>query len=193
MVCSSRRVSDASKTPYSHPWVRTRGEQLPHFSSDGKWVYFSTLSYLKPVVGKTAIEGGDVENMPGVASSMPAVSPEGNLLSYPYVEGVDQPKWKAAVIPATGGTALKIFELALQPSPLSKIQWSNDGKSLLYVNTRGGVSNVWLQPLGGASLKQLTGFNSDRIWSFAQSRDGKQLAVARGPVIRDLVLISYFR
>jgi hypothetical protein len=39
----------------------------------------------------------------------------------------------------------------------------------------------------------VTDFKSDRIFSFDWSRDGKQLAVARGALTSDMVLISNFK
>ena len=46
----------------------------------------------------------------------------------------------------------------------------------LRVVTRGGVSNIWAQPIDGSAPKQLTHFKTDRIFSFDWSGDGKQLA-----------------
>ena len=41
--------------------------------------------------------------------------------------------------------------------------------------------------------KQLTEFKDQRIFNFAWSRDGKQLALSRGVVNSDVVLLSGFR
>ena len=68
--------------------------------------------------------------------------------------------------------------------------FSYDGHSLIYINTQNGVSNLWSQPLDGGAPKQITDFKSDLIYRFAYSRDGKQLALARGNVSRDAVMIS---
>ncbi len=57
----------------------------------------------------------------------------------------------------------------------------------------GGISNIWSQPLDGGAPKQLTDFKTDRIFAFDWSRDGKQLAVSRGTVTSDVVLIKDFR
>jgi hypothetical protein len=43
------------------------------------------------------------------------------------------------------------------------------------------------------SRKQLIDVAPDTIFSFAWSRDGKQLAVARGRVSKDVVLITNFK
>ena len=54
----------------------------------------------------------------------------------------------------------------------------------------GGTSNIWKQPLDGGPATQLTDFKTDRIFWFDWSRDGKQLALVRGTVSSDVVLIS---
>jgi len=50
-----------------------------------------------------------------------------------------------------------------------------------------------MQPLDGGPPRQVTDFKSDRIFGFEWSRDGKQLALARGTESSDVVLISGFR
>jgi Tol biopolymer transport system component len=72
---------------------------------------------------------------------------------------------------------------------LSILQWSPDGKSLLYSVNSNNVSNVWNQPLDGGPAKQVTDFKEMLITSFSWSRDGKQLATTRGNLLRDAVLI----
>ena len=47
--------------------------------------------------------------------------------------------------------------------------------------------------LDGGQPKQLTEFKDQRIFNFAWSRDGKQLALARGVVNSDVVLLSGFK
>ena len=72
------------------------------------------------------------------------------------------------------------------------LAWSADSKALEYALTRDGVSNLWEQPLSGGPAKQLTHFKSDVILDFAWSLDGKQLALARGNLNSNVVLISNF-
>jgi serine/threonine protein kinase len=64
------------------------------------------------------------------------------------------------------------------------------GRALMYINTAGGVSNLWRQPLDGRAPKQITDFKSDLIYNFAYSHDGKQLALSRGNTNREVVRIS---
>jgi Tol biopolymer transport system component len=73
------------------------------------------------------------------------------------------------------------------------IQWSADGKSILYTVNRESVSNVWSQPLAGGDPKQITFFRDGLMTGFAWSSDGKMFAATRGSLLRDAVLITDLR
>jgi Tol biopolymer transport system component len=68
--------------------------------------------------------------------------------------------------------------------------WAPDGRSLIFFNTAAGVSNLMRQPLSGGAPTPITEFTSEVIFSYALSPDQKQLAVVRGRVTSDVVLIS---
>ena len=96
-----------------------------------------------------------------------------------------------------GAGPVKTFQLPVSSSPshfdslsYRGFHWSPDGKGLVYINTLGGISNLWRQPLDGGPAKQITDFKSDLIYNFAYARDGKTLAFARGSNTRDAVLIT---
>ncbi|MBV9210068.1 MAG: hypothetical protein JOZ52_05535, partial [Acidobacteria bacterium] len=82
----------------------------------------------------------------------------------------------------------KTFDYPRTIIPL--VQWSPDSMSLIYNDTHTGVSNLWSQPLSGGKPLQLTDFKTDQLFFFSWSRDGKQLALARGAIARDVVMIS---
>ena len=70
------------------------------------------------------------------------------------------------------------------------MRWTPDGQSIAYADSKGGVGNIWTQPVGGGTPKQLTNFTSELIYEFDISRDGKQLVLNRGTRTTDVVLIS---
>ncbi len=91
------------------------------------------------------------------------------------------------------GEPLKTFSL---PPPLAYvpfIRWTPDGRAFAYIKTRDGVSNVVVQSLEGGEPVPLTDFKDGRLFSFAFSPDGKQLALSRGKTDRDVVLIKDLR
>jgi hypothetical protein len=52
---------------------------------------------------------------------------------------------------------------------------------------------MWKQPLDSKGLVQITEFSSGEMFGFAWSKDGKQLAFARGVRTTDVVMMSNFR
>jgi len=61
-----------------------------------------------------------------------------------------------------------------------------------YVDNRGGICNIWSQPIDDSTPRPVTDFHGGEIYSFAWSRDGS-LAISRGMQTSDLVLISDVR
>jgi len=57
------------------------------------------------------------------------------------------------------------------------------------VDHRGGIDNLWGQPVGGGDPKQLTHFEESRILAFGWLKDGT-LVTSRGVVTGDVVLIK---
>jgi len=96
---------------------------------------------------------------------------------------------KVKIALVTGdGTPAKL----IQPKdpPLRQIfLWTRDGQSLVYIKNQEPVSNLWLLPLNGGEPKQITNFDSNLIFNFAISADGR-LALAHGHDSSDVVLIS---
>lgn len=168
------------------------GDYFPDYSPDGKWILYTAYD---PVSGfwsvwKVAADGGTPLRITEKESALPSVSPDGKFFACNYEE-VAGDGYKIAVISFEGGQPVKMF--AIPGSFGRTIHWTNDGRALTYVDTRGGVSNIWLQSLAGGAPRQLTDFKDQRIFGFAWSRDGKQLALSRGMVISDVVLLKDFR
>ncbi len=125
-------------------------------------------------------------------SLAPAISPDGKLIACYYLDERTGTT-KIALIPFAGGEPVKMFESQIVDFGTYPVRWTHDGRALTYIVNRGGVSNIWIQPLDDNSPRQLTDFKSDRIFSYDWSRDGKWLALSRGPEQRDVVLMSDFK
>jgi hypothetical protein len=55
------------------------------------------------------------------------------------------------------------------------------------------MSNLWSQPLDGGPAKPLTEFTTEFVSARSASADGKSIALTRGTVTSDVILISGFR
>ncbi len=163
----------------------------PYCSSDSRWVVFSSYTRTgKQVVFKVPIDGGEPIQLTDKLSPEPSVSPDGTLIACFYLDEKPNSQWRIMVIPFAGGHSVKSFDISPSVNPWREVRWAADGRSLSYIDTRGGVSNIWSQPLAGGPPKQMTNFTTDQIHHFDLSRDGNQLALARGSVVSDVVLIS---
>jgi dipeptidyl aminopeptidase/acylaminoacyl peptidase len=56
-------------------------------------------------------------------------------------------------------------------------RWSPDGRSVWFLSSRGGSSQVWRVEIGGGEARQVTEYPLD-VGSFAVSPDGKRIAVS---------------
>ena len=171
------------------PVTRDGFELSPKITPDGKNIVYQT--WMRQGIFKIPLTGGEPIQLIPSAAFEPSVSPDGKLLA---VSKVDRPPTMYLdILPLAGGPSIKQFDLPVLSMTAFPLSWTRDSKGLIFLDSREGVGNLWLQPLAGGKPKQITNFSSDRIYSFDWSKDGKQLVVARGSSSSDIVLISNFR
>jgi Tol biopolymer transport system component len=151
---------------------------------------------------KVPIEGGAPIELADRTCIPSALSPDGRWIACHYLPEQGGPK--LAIIPFGGGPPVKVFDLpptvvclrqAGQPNEgfMTPFAWTPDGRAVAFVDDRDGVGNLWAQPIAGGAPVKLTHFTAEGISFFAWSRDGKQIALARGTDTDDAVLITNFR
>jgi serine/threonine protein kinase len=177
----------------------------PQCSPDGKWVVYLGGSSLTPMrVTTTGEKPPQTITQSPTFGGVLAFSPDGKRIAYSappdtptenssspsvFLPSASRPN-QLKVITFDGGVVLDKFDW---PALAGDPRWAPGGEAMDYVLTRNGVSNVWQQNLAGGAPKQITNFVSGQIFDFGWSRDGRQLALARGTESNDVVLISNFR
>lgn len=141
---------------------------------------------------KIGIDGGSPARLTDFRAMLPSISPDGKQIACLYSdEGPETAPANFGLIPFDGGPATKIAESPLSARGSNQmLRWTPDGRTLAYLDQRGGVTNIWSVPVGGGQPRQLTHFTTDGVYAFAWSRDGKWLAMSRGAQTTDAVLIS---
>lgn len=168
-----------------------RSEWWPSCSPDSRWVIYTSFASGLPTLWKVSIEGGEPIQLTDRFSMLPTVSPDGKLLACYYSDDLAKFELSIALIPFDGLLPSKTF-----PAPkgdLLPLQWTADGRALTYINHADGTYNIWNQPIAEGAPRPLTDFKTDRIFNFAWSRDGQRLALSRGVVTNDVVLIQFKR
>jgi len=169
----------------------TRFTAFPHCSPDGQWVTYIRDDphglYLVPSSGGIQPKLLPIPSSGGLVG-FSTLSPDSKLILYHWQNPDNMgSRAKMNVASVQGGPVMYSFEF---PTGGGEAVWSPDGRAIDYSITRGGVSDIWRQPLSGGAPKQLTHFPSGKIYNFAWSTDGKFLAAARGSVTADIVLLK---
>jgi Tol biopolymer transport system component/DNA-binding winged helix-turn-helix (wHTH) protein len=159
----------------------------------GGYVFY-TDSRPPHMISRIPVEGGTPVKIAEVLGEMLVgtltISRDDRFLAYPYEEYTPAPVRKLEIIPVKGDGPARTITA---PEGANWVGWSPDGKSLQYIRTENGASNIWELPLNGGKPHQLTHFPTGEIFDFRLSLDGKRLLTSRGEVSSDVVLLSNLR
>jgi serine/threonine protein kinase/Tol biopolymer transport system component len=164
----------------------------PQFTADGKFVLYQHFEAGETTtLWRVPIEGGAPEKVTEGFAVRPAVSPDGKWLGFWHNDGQPGAPWRLALFSLESGKLVRTFNLGSTVIiNWDKIlRWSADSKLLTYTEIRGGVENLWGQPIDGGAPKQLTTFGDSYLFSFDWARDGN-LVVSRGVLTSDVVLFT---
>jgi Tol biopolymer transport system component len=167
------------------------GGSFPFLSPDGRWVFYLLIDPAKPLTWKVPVDGGEsvlIAAPPGI-NGPPVISPNGKQIAAVYFDALLDPVAGVVIFPIEGGPA--ITRLPIPPdfdSLAAGFCWALDGRAIIYVDA--DLANIWSQPIDGSKPTRLTDFQGDELFNFAYSRDGNWLAVARGRVTKDVVMIT---
>ncbi|MFZ3215632.1 MAG: protein kinase [Candidatus Acidiferrales bacterium] len=167
-------------------------------SPDSKWVYFRSSG--SEQLYRISIAGGDPEPVPGtsvphgiVGSQILGISPDGKTLA--FLSTVELPGagltnvQKIVLVPLDAGSQPQVRMLDVHPGISEGPRFAPDGKAVVYSIRQNDVDNLWEQPLDGAPGRQISNFPSEHITVWHFSPDGKSIAMIRGHVESDAVLL----
>ena len=133
------------------------------------------------------MDGGTPTKVTEASAFVVQVSPDGRLLAYAGLDAKTNSE-RLAVLRFDDLAPVKTFDLPVTARSL--FRWSPNSRAIVFVDRRGDVSNLWRLPLDGGAPAQITDFKTDAIHTFAYSRDGKQIALSRGNMTLDALMIS---
>lgn len=161
-----------------------------YLSPDGRWLFYISWGTFNGTLWKVPIDGGQPVSVTFLSTfSNPAISPDGKQIAMPYYDEKLKPAGGVMILPIEGGPPTKRFKIFYDFEGLAlRFRWMPDGSAFLYVDDR--RANIWSQPINGSAPTQLTDFQGDELFDFAYSPDGNWLAVARGKVTEDVLMIK---
>jgi Tol biopolymer transport system component len=167
------------------------GELLPRTSADGRWVIYQRGSGVgKPTLWRVAIDGGASSPVVVTHAMRHDLSPDGRSVAYFSMDLREDrdPEWRIVIASVHDGSPVTSFEIPATSMP-RVLRFTPDGQALAYIDTAGGVGNIWRQPIAGGARQRVTAFDQGGIDTFAYSRDGRRLAIVRATRISDVAVI----
>ncbi|HEY0703698.1 MAG TPA: protein kinase [Candidatus Acidoferrales bacterium] len=172
---------------------------LPACTPDAQTVVYFEASD-SPALMRVGIDGGAPSTIIKGEYLSPRVSPDGKFIATLNITDPLKPP-KLAII-GLGGDVRATYDLPgsviSQGEGGHKIEWTNDGRNIIFMEDKDETTTLWAQPvnLTGApavTAKRIMTFPPETtIWAFTLSPDGKQILFAQGRGLTDAVLISHF-
>jgi eukaryotic-like serine/threonine-protein kinase len=160
-------------------------ESDPECSRDGQWIVYVDHGDNK-AIKRVSIEGGEPETLIKEAIGAWSLSPDGKTIVSMEVREMDHRLVLNLYSIENKTTNYHDLDQRASPSPLA---FAPDLKAVVYLVRERGTDNLWEQPLDNSPARQLTHFTSERITRLRFSPDGTKLAIERGHVESDAVLL----
>jgi serine/threonine protein kinase/Tol biopolymer transport system component len=159
-------------------------ESEPECAREGQWVFYVDRGDGQ-TIKRVSLEGGQPETLIKEATWGWSVSPDGKRIVGREVRELDHRL--VLTVYSIEDNKTSYHELDQRASP--PLAFTPDPKAVVYLVREKGVDNLWEQPLDGSPARQLTHFTSEQIARFRFSPDGTKLAIERGHVESDAVLL----
>ena len=154
----------------------------PTITPDGKWILYNSTDNWH--LWKVSVEGGEPKQLTDFVATTPQVSPDGKVIA---CIGRNESKRRLLILPIDGGPAVKEMDFF---GWASRIQWTSHGQAVIYAGERNGRRALIKQSLNGGLSDEPLSLDTDELFDFGYSLDGRSFALNRGAWLNDLVLIS---
>ena len=129
------KIDGSEQSPLTHGGM----DRFPEVAPDGKWVFYGSSISGRFSVCKVPLSGGtSVRVNDGIWANalLRRMENSGHYL----LRGKD--RVGENVVPVEGGEPVKVAQLNG-----TRLQWMPDSKSIVYIDSKNGVSNIWSQPV----------------------------------------------
>ncbi len=167
-------------------------ESSPDVSPDGNWIVYTSSINNQNRIWKMPAGGGDSFQLTDYECLAPSVSPDGKQISCSLPSESRGKHGQIIIASFETGTIAKSFEVLTYDYYYCALNWTPDGKAVVFRRTDDQPANLWKQNLAGGDPIQLTDFKSDLIFSYAFTHDGKSIIISRGYGKGSTVMLEKF-
>ncbi|MEO7675056.1 MAG: hypothetical protein ABIU09_13370 [Pyrinomonadaceae bacterium] len=160
-----------------------------NISPDGKWViHYAYVDGAERVV-RVPLAGGETQILTDFSAITPSYSNDGAKFACFLTDGARS----LAIVSAEGGKPIKVMKLPPETITDAGLFWTPDDKGIVVNVQAGEKSNLWLVPVDGGEAKQITNFESSRVFHGDYSRSGKRIGLVRGDFVSNAIMMTGFR
>lgn len=171
---------------------------FPQITPDGKFLYFIIKSERSSTIGRKSLQENSVQELSGKTPFIPgsflSLSPDGKFIAFQNIGSntLNDSKSKSQIAILSAENPENVAFSEIEPWQ-KKIEWSKDGNSFDFVAGNVKQSGIMRQSIEkDAKPIQLLNPTETNIFNFAWSPSGESLAVSRGQLLRDAVLLTNF-
>lgn len=158
------------------------------YSPDGRWIYFQYSTGGEGKLVRMPVEGGEISEVGGREFFDWSLSPDGTKIAY---RTLDEPTGKYLIKIRAVDDPLTLETFLVEA--YNHLVWSKNGEFLYYVADTDLRKNIYRQPVAGGVSTPVTDFRDAEILNFAESPDGKSLAIIRSTTSFDAVRFDFQR
>src|SRR5262249_60260597 len=127
-------------------------------------VVYQSNEVIDPRLWKIPTDGGEPVQLTNTRATKPAVSPDGQMIAYSYLDiELNPSRWGIGIASSEGGDRLKRFAF-LPTVAYRQVRRSPDGQSIAFLNSTARLSDILLQPLSGGPPKQTNALQAEQIF-----------------------------
>ncbi|MEK7856224.1 MAG: hypothetical protein AAB288_09050, partial [Acidobacteriota bacterium] len=192
------RINVDGGDPAQVTFGEDESHQFPQISPDGQHLYFIIKSGRTSNIGRASLTERSVQELSGKTKFVPgnllAISPDGKHLAFQNIagQGTEAPstKFQVAILSTDDPDNVRFAEInALRPW----LVWSEDGRSFDFVAGDVKETSIFREVFPGQGQPvPLAPMTRNAIFKFAWSPSGEKIAISRGQLLRDVVLLTDF-
>lgn len=192
------RVNPDGSNPEQVTFGESESHSFPQISPDGAWLYFVIKNAKFSTIGRKSLLSNSVQELSGARNYVPGnfltISPDGKYLAFANLgsearaEHSDGPL-EVGILSTEDPKQLSFHKI---PAWLQRAEWSRDGKSLDFVTGDVKANGISRYEIATVRMSEIIPKTGGSIFDFAWSPTGSNIAVSRGQLSRDVVLINDF-
>lgn len=189
------RINTDGANPTQITFGEDETHHFPQVSPDGKWLYFNIRSGRNSTIGRKSLVENSVQELSGKIKFVPgnflSLSPDGKFLAFQNIAyQTTAPILQIAILSTEDPDNVSFIEVEAWRQIL---EWSRENNSFDFVIGNVKETGIVRRTLEKHSKPiQILPSNQTTIFNFAWSPSGQNLAVSRGQLLRDVVLLSDF-